>query len=257
MKLLKRMIRDKTVYGAMVIILIWYGLHLTIRSNIIPSPYETIKRFVDIFPRVLSVHFLASMYRIFMAMIISILIGVPLGLWVGMSKRGDDIISPIVYILSPLPKVAFLPVFMILLGIGDLSKIVLMFSVVVFQILLSVRDGVKGIQKELFYSVRSLGIKGLGIYKHLIFPSVLPRLISALRITLGISISSLFFAENFATTYGIGYYIMNAWIMVDYLDMFAGILGLSILGLTLLKSLDFVEKKVCPWIFLEKSNNSI
>ncbi len=252
MNSLKRIINNKTIYGILMVCLIWYVLHITIKSNVVPGPYETIERFIIILPSVLSLHLLASLYRIIIAIIISILIGVPIGLWIGLNKRADSIISPIVYILYPLPKIAFLPIFMILLGIGDSAKVTLIISIIIFQILIAVRDGVKEIQKELFYSVRSLGVTSIGIYRHLIFPAILSRLISGLRISLGISISALFFAENFATTYGIGYYIMNAWTMVDYLDMFSGILGLSLLGLFLLRVLDFLEKKLCPWIFLEK-----
>lgn len=252
MKLIKKIIRDKTAYGILVICLIWYGLHLVIESNVIPGPYETVRQFFTILPGTLSLHLLASLYRIILAILLSMGIGIPLGLWVGMKKKVDNIISPVVYILYPLPKIAFLPIFMILLGIGDSSKIALIISIIIFQILIAVRDGVKEIQEELFYSVFSLGVTNLGVYRHLVLPAVLPRLISGLRISLGISISALFFAENFATTYGIGYFIMNAWIMVDYLDMFSGILGLSLLGLSLLKILDYLEKKLCPWVFLEK-----
>ncbi|MCQ1531578.1 ABC transporter permease [Lutispora saccharofermentans] len=250
MKIFKRGINDKTVYGILMVCFLWYMLHITIKSNVIPGPYETVKRFIALLPGVLSMHLLASFGRIAAAIAVSMLLGVPLGLWIGMNNRGDAIISPIVYILYPLPKIAFLPIFMILLGIEDLSKITLIVTIIIFQILIAVRDGVKEIPKELFYSVSSLGVSGVGIYRHLIMPAVMPKLISGLRISLGISISTLFFAENFATTYGIGYYIMNAWTMVDYLDMFSGILGLSLLGLFLLTALDIVERKLCPWIFL-------
>ena len=250
MKVFKRNLNDKTIYGILMVCVMWYILHISIESNVIPSPYETIKRFIALLPGVLTMHLLASFGRIAAAIAISMLLGIPLGLWIGMNKRADALISPIVYILYPLPKIAFLPIFMILLGIGDSAKITLIVTIIIFQILIAVRDGVKEIPKELFYSVSSLGVSGMGIYSHLIMPAVMPRLISGLRISLGISISALFFAENFATTYGIGYYIMNAWTMVDYLDMFSGILGLSLLGLFLLTALDIIERKLCPWIFL-------
>ncbi len=84
----------------------------------------------------------------------------------------------------------------------------------------------------------------------LIFPSTLPRLFSALRISMGISISVLFFAENYATTYGIGYYIMNSWSMVNYENMFAGILAIAILGMVLYGSIDWLERRLCRWLFL-------
>jgi ABC-type nitrate/sulfonate/bicarbonate transport system permease component len=69
-----------------------------------------------------------------------------------------------------------------------------------------------------------------------------------LRVSIGIAISALFFSENYATKYGIGYYIMNAWSMVDYKGMFAGVLALSIMSLIIFKIIDLLEKKICPWV---------
>jgi NitT/TauT family transport system permease protein len=184
---------------------------------------------------------------------ISVAIGVPLGLMIGLSKRLDNILSPITYILYPIPKIAFLPVLMLLFGLGDVSKVILIITIVIFQILLGARDGVKEIDIQLFYSMRSLGLNKLQIYRNLVIPAVLPKLISSVRISIGISISVLFFAENFATTYGIGYFIMNTWAMIKYVDMFAGILALGLMGLLIFKVLDVIEKKLCPWIFINKN----
>ena len=71
---------------------------------------------------------------------------------------------------------------------------------------------------------------------------------SALRVSIGVSIATLFFSENYATTYGIGYFIMNCWVMVDYVEMFAGILAMSLMGTFIFKAVDWAERKVCPWI---------
>ena len=65
---------------------------------------------------------------------------------------------------------------------------------------------------------------------------------------MGVSISVLFFGGNFATTYGIGYFIMNSWIMANYVDMFSGILALSIIGLLIFKLIDLLESKFCIWV---------
>lgn len=162
-------------------------------------------------------------------------------------QKVDDFISPIIYILYPLPKVAFLPVLMILWGLGDLPKIILIIIIIIFQIVLAARDGVKEIPKELFMSVRSLDLSKIGVYRHLILPAILPKIFTALRICIGVSISVLFFAENFATTYGIGYFIMNSWSMVNYLEMFSGIFALGLLGLLLFKILDLIEDIFCKW----------
>ncbi len=80
----------------------------------------------------------------------------------------------------------------------------------------------------------------------LIIPAVLPKIISALKVSTGVSISALFFGENFATTYGIGYFIMNCWVLVDYVQMFAGIMALSIMGIAIYKAIDALERKLCP-----------
>jgi len=85
------------------------------------------------------------------------------------------------------------------------------------------------------------------IYRHLVFPAVLPGILTSLRITIGTSIAVLFFAENFAVEYGIGYYIMNSWSMVNYSKMYSGIIAVSILGFFLFKLIDILENKFCSW----------
>lgn len=80
-----------------------------------------------------------------------------------------------------------------------------------------------------------------------ILPSIAPKIFSALRVSIGIAISALFFSKNYATKYGIEYFIMNSWSMVDYKGMFAGIIALSIMSLVIFKIIDLLEKKICPW----------
>lgn len=251
LKLLKKSILNSTLYASIIVVIFWYMLHLLLGDKLIPGPWQTAVTFVRLLGEDLLLHVGVSLFRIISAIGISVLIGVPAGLWLGLGKKADSVVSPIVYILYPLPKIAFLPIFMIIFGLGNLSKIVLIITVIIFQILLAARDGVKEIPEELFFSVRSLGLNQRQIYYELVLPAVLPRILSALRISTGISISVLFFGENFATAYGIGYFIMNSWSMVDYPDMFAGILALSIMGILIFKALDAIEKNLCPWIFLK------
>jgi NitT/TauT family transport system permease protein len=245
--------RSRTLYGLAAILLVWYILHIVIKSSIIPSPYATVAEFIRLIRGDMLLHVLYSFMRILTAVSISMVLGVSLGLLTGMSKAADFIISPIAYVLYPLPKIAFLPVFMILFGLGDITKIILITTIIFFQIMLATRDGVREIPKELAFSVRSLGLNRWQTYLHLVFPAVLPKIISALRISIGISIAALFFSENFATRYGIGYFIMNCWIMADYVGMFAGILMLSIMGALIFKGIDAAEKALCPWIFINEA----
>ena len=252
MKKLKWIYQFKALYGFIVVLLLWYFLHITVQSNAIPSPFQTILNFIEIFPGELSIHLLVSFLRILVAILISLVAGSLIGLWIGMSKKADELVSPVVYILYPIPKIAFLPILMILFGLGNTPKIVLIITIVIFQIIVAVRDGVKEIPKELFYSVVSLGLNKLQIYRHLIVPYVLPKIITAIRISVGVSISVLFYGENFATTYGIGYFIMDSWIKVNYVEMFSGILALSIMGFLIFKFIDVIEDRLCGWIKIGK-----
>lgn len=250
----KLLLKNKTLYGILMVLFFWYVLHITLQTPAIPSPLATLINFVKIFPRTLSLHLLVSFLRILVAVVISLLFGCLIGVWIGLSKRADDLISPILYILYPLPKIAFLPILMILFGLGNTPKIVLIITIIIFQIIVAVRDGVKEIPKELFYSVQTLGISRAGYYRHLIIPAVLPKIITAIRISIGVSISVLFYGENFATTYGIGYFIMDSWIKVNYVEMFSGILALSMMGFIIFMGVDLLESRLCRWVKIGKRN---
>jgi NitT/TauT family transport system permease protein len=252
MSFLIRIAKNKTLLGSFIVLLMWQVLHILINSRVVPAPTETIIMFFKLIKGDLLLHVGVSFYRIIVSVTISLLIGVPLGLWISLNKIADAVLSPAVYILYPIPKIAFLPVFMILLGLGDGSKLVLIITIIIFPILLAARDGVKEISSQLFDSVKSLGLSRGQIFTNLVIPAVLPKIISALRISIGISISALFFSENFATTYGLGYFIMNTWTVVRYVEMFAGILALSLMGLAIFKLIDFMERKLCPWNFINE-----
>ena len=111
MKKLKWIYQFKALYGFIVVLLLWYFLHVTVQSNAIPSPFQTILNFIEIFPGELSIHLPVSFLRILAAILISLVAGSLIGLWIGMSKKADELVSPVVYILYPIPKIAFLPIF--------------------------------------------------------------------------------------------------------------------------------------------------
>ena len=252
MKKLSEMKCVKTLYASLTILLFWYVMHLAVGSAVIPSPYDTIKNFVVIFPKLLP-HLLSSLGRVLSAIAVSLFAGSLTGIWIGVNKKADSFITPILYLLYPLPKIAFLPILMILFGLGNMPKITLIVIIIIFQFVIAARDSVLEIPKELFYSVLSLGLGRVEVYRHLVIPAAMPKIFTALRISTGISISIIFFAENFASTYGIGYFIMNSWVMVNYVDMFSGIMALSMLGFLLFWCIDFTEDRFLRWMKAGKS----
>ncbi len=234
--------------GAVLVLAAWQILHEVLGTTAVPSPAETFATLADLARRDLAAHLAASLARVLAATALQILAGTGLGIALGASRKAERILGSAVRILHPVPKIAFLPVFMILFGIGDLSKILFVASVAVFQTVVSVRDGIAEIPGPLFLAARSLGLRRPGLLRHLYLPAVLPRVFTSLRLGLGMGLSALFFAENYATRYGAGYLIMNAYAMADYRTTFAGIVCLSLLALGLFALADRAERRLCPWL---------
>lgn len=192
-------------------------------------------------------HGSASAARVFWALLWFFPPAAVLGLAAGRSARLDALVSPLLYLLHPLPKAAFLPVIMLLMGLGEASKIFLLGIIVFSQIIVAARDSSRRIQREVLDSVRSLGGTGLDLAVHVIVPAALPELLTALRVSLGTAVAVLFLSETFATQTGLGWLIVDAWARVAYPEMYAGILALSALGLGLFIAVDFAERLLCPW----------
>jgi ABC-type nitrate/sulfonate/bicarbonate transport system permease component len=246
MNIIKGIARSQVV-GFLSFLFLWEFFHLLLNTHTIPSPLETAAYMLRV-PGELLLHSGASILRVAAAIGISLILGVPAGIVLGINKTCKRLFSPLLYFLYPIPKVAFLPVFMLLFGLGNVSKVILVIWIIIFQIMLSVRDGVEQISPLYFKVMDSFVVSGRQRYRYLIVPAILPHLFSGLRIGIGISLASLFFAENYATVYGIGYYILSAWTKMNYVEMFSGILTLGFVGIILFKLLDKLESACAPWL---------
>jgi ABC-type nitrate/sulfonate/bicarbonate transport system permease component len=233
--------------GAFVVLLLgWAVTAALVNSPALPGPAIAIKTFVERWPEIWP-HIVVSLGRVLAAMVIGTGLAVPLGLWLGRSPRADAVAAPIISVLYPIPKVVFLPVLLILLGLGHAPKIVLIALIVFFQILVTARDGARAVPEPSVLSVRSLGASRFDVYRHVVVPAALPDIFTALRIGTGTAIAVLFLAESLAGSSGIGYYIVDAWGMLDYPAMFAGIIGMALLGVALYEALDLVEGWATRW----------
>ncbi len=233
--------------GAIAFLLLaWELLALAVNSPALPPPTVAIPIFVDSIPELWQ-QMLISAWRVLAAMAIGTVLAVPAGLVIGRSPRLDAVVAPIVFVTYPIPKVVFLPVLLVLLGLGDLSKIALIGIIVFFQILVTARDAAKAVPEASVLSVRSLGASSGQIFRHVVFPASLPEVFTALRIGTGTAIAVLFLAESIAGTSGLGWYIVDAWGRIDYPAMFAGIIAMALLGVVLYEGLDAVERWATRW----------
>lgn len=235
------------IMAAAVFFFIWHLASLLVGLPIIPTPFRVLGNLSEIFMQYIAVHGVYSLWRIVAGLCLAIAVGVPLGVCMGYFNSCDRLLSPLVYLTYPIPKIALLPILMLLCGLGELSKIVMIFLIIVFQVIVAVRDGVRSIPRETYYPLYSLGASFADIFRHILLPASMPKFLTAVRVAMATSISVLFFTETFGTQYGMGYFIMDAWLRVNYLEMYSGIIVLSLIGMLLFGIIDLLESKICHW----------
>ena len=240
------------ILAIVIIFFIWQIFSWIVRQPILPSPFLVIKTFISELGGDLPAHFAASLWRVLISTGLAIGLASPTGMVLGQSPKLNAIFSPLIYLIYPIPKVVLVPVLLLLFGIGDLPKIAIIFIILFFQILVLVRDQAINLRPELIQSVRSLGAGRRGLFRFVYLPASLPAILTALRQSVGTSVAVLYVAELFATQRGLGYYIyIKGSTLFDYPSMYAGIVAMSLLGLGLYFSVDWLEHKLCPWQFVE------
>jgi NitT/TauT family transport system permease protein len=235
------------VLAFLAIILLWHLAAVAVNVSMLPTPGKALSAIWRLMHGELTDHLLISTCRVVASTVISVALGVPLGLWMGYSDRVDRVLAPVVYLTYPIPKIVFLPLILLFLGLGDASKIFLITLIVFFQIHVTSRDAARKVSREIIDSLRSLGGSESQIYRYVLLPACLPDVLTALRLSMGTAIAVLFFAESFATTQGLGYFIMDAWSRSAPDEMFAGILLMGLLGVVLFLAADILEHVLCRW----------
>ncbi|MEX1351944.1 MAG: ABC transporter permease [Desulfobacterales bacterium] len=222
------------VLGLLMFLFFWQVLAWVVRRPIMPSPVVVLPLFFTSIFGELGLHLLASAGRVLAAIGVAVVTAVPVGLGLGQVPKLDRIFSPLIAIVYPIPKIVFLPVIYVLMGITDVSKIFLIALIIFFQILVVVRDEAANLHPELILSVRSLGAGRRALFRYVYFPASLPAVLTALRVSTATAIAVLFIAEQSLTTYGLGYFIVvETYQVLRYPQMYTGILAMSLLGLSL------------------------
>jgi ABC-type nitrate/sulfonate/bicarbonate transport system permease component len=234
--------------GALTTLVVWELLSWAIGRPVFPPPHRVLAAFGGAILGDLGRHLLISAWRVTAAIVLAVVTAVPLGIGLGQISALNRLFAPLIYIVHPIPKIVFLPVLLVLLGSGDVSKILLIALILFFQILVVVRDAAAELRPELISSVYSLGAGRRALYRYVYFPAAIPAVLTALRVSVGTAVAVLFIAESFATTSGLGYYIIiEAWGALRYPEMFSGVLAMSLLGLGLYFGIDALDRRLCPW----------
>ena len=231
--------------ATLALLVLWQIFATILNQPIVPSPITVIVVFWQQLGSGLLLHFAASLWRVVAGIGLSILLAVPAGLALGQSERWNRFFSPALYLIYPIPKVVFVPVVFLLLGVGDLAKISLIFLILFFQVLVLVRDTAVGISPQLILSLRSLGAGRRALFRFVYLPASLPAILTALRQSIGTAVAVLYITELFATRYGLGYYIYyEGSTLLNYPAMYAGVVAMSLLGLGLYFGVDWLDRRL-------------
>ena len=188
-----------------------------------------------------------SLIRLLSGWLIAVVVGVVLGFAIGRVRWVADFVDPMVHFARAIPPPALIPLFIVLLGIGDAMKVALIAFGVVWPILLNTIDGVSSVEPEQLETGRAFRIGPIRQSLGIILPAASPKIFAGLRISLSIAVILMVISEMVAATDGIGFEVLQAQRTFQILDMWAGIVLLSIIGYGLNSALLIVEGRVLRW----------
>lgn len=195
----------------------------------------------------LGTHVLVSLQRIFIGFLLGVIPGVIIGTIIGFSRVANMVVSPLVAIIFPIPKIAILPLLMILFGVGEGSKVALIALGAIFLTLYNTAAGVRNLPPIYREVSQSFGASRLQYILTVALPGALPHIMTGLKLSLQTSLLLIVAAEFVGAKDGVGQLIWSAWEIFDVRRMFVGLITLSAIGYLLSIAIEKVEDALLPW----------
>ncbi len=215
----------------------------------LPSPGRVLQAGIDLFHELgFTVDILNSVYRVMMGFIMAAILGVPIGLIMGTFKVAEAFTEPVVGFIRYMPASAFIPLFILWLGIGDVEKIAIIFVGSFFQLVLMVAVVAKNVHKDMLETAYTLGAKRFQVIRKVLLPASLPGIVDTLRIIVGWAWTYIIVAELVASASGIGYMIISSQRMLRTGNIIFGILTIGMLGLVTDFFFKWLYNKLFPWV---------
>lgn len=223
-----------------------------IGPRMLPSPRVIFLQFVVLLQEgyvgtPLHSHVLASLMRTFGGFVCAALLAVPVGLAMGYSPTLYAIVSPFLSVLRPMPAIAFIPLVILWFGIGEVSKLLLIFFTSFLYITLNAAAGVKGVGVDLVCAARSLGVSERQLFFYVILPGALPHIFTGLKVGAAVSWAVVVAAELVAAQRGLGYMIMDGATFFRIPDVYVGILLIGTIGFGIERALGAIERRLLHW----------
>jgi NitT/TauT family transport system permease protein len=189
----------------------------------------------------------ASLSRIFWGYLSGCLLGMALGVAMGLSRKMRTVFYPLVVVSYPIPKIAILPLIMLIFGIGEMSKIVVVAIGSFFLVLMNTLHGVDSLAPIYHDVARVYNVSKRNYILRVVVPGALPSIFTGLKLAIGYSLVIVVAAEFSGADRGIGYLIWQSWETFSIKAMYAGIFVIGALGFVFSLVLDFLERRLVPW----------
>ena len=242
-------IASRVILAAIVPLFLVAFWEVSARRGISPdylsSPTEIIQRGAELaLSGQLWLHAWASLSRALGGLFVGASLGIASGCLAGHSRTAGSFLDPLISVIYPVPKIAFLPILIVWLGLGEASKIAAVALSVFFPVFINAFNGARSVRKHLIWAARTMGASRARIFFHVVFPASVPSIFSGVRIGLGLSFIVIFATELVGARTGLGYLISLAEVNQQFDVMLAAIMTISLLGLLFDRLLLFVRHRV-------------
>lgn len=223
-----------------------------VKPLFLPSPQAVYDKFMFVAQQgfansTLAEHTLASLSRVFGAFFLACVTAIPVGVLMGVSRFVRGVFDPPIEFYRPLPPLAYLPLIIIWFGIGEFSKVFLIYLAIFAPLAIAARAGVRSVSLEQIHAAYSMGASRLQVIVHVILKSALPEIFTGMRIGIGVGWTTLVAAEMVASTRGLGFMVLNA---AEFLASDVVIMGIVVIGFFAFcfdLLMRYVEKLMVPW----------
>ena len=238
-----------------LLLLIWWSITALglISPLFLPAPQQVLSKLLLIaspqgfMDATLWQHLAASLTRMLVALFAAAAIGIPVGIAMGLSPAVRGLLDPLIELYRPVPPLAYLPLMVIWFGIGETSKILLIYLAIFAPVTLSTLAGVRNTQQVRIRAAQSLGASRWQLLRWVILPGALPEILTGLRIGLGVGWSTLVAAELIAATRGLGFMVQSAGEFLATDVVLAGIAVIALIAFTLELGLRALQRRLTPW----------
>ncbi|MCL6445859.1 MAG: ABC transporter permease, partial [Alicyclobacillus sp.] len=236
--------------GPVALLVLWQGLVMAgiLNDRFFPTPVQVVQQiFADGQNGELFHDVGISLYRILLGFVFGAVPGLVLGLSMGLFGVVRAIFDPIVSALMPIPKLALMPLIMVLFGLGETEKIVVIMLGVVFPVIVNTAAGVRNIDRQYMDVAKNFGASKLQYYRTVALPGALSMIFTGLKLGIGMAVLLIVAAEMHGALSGIGYRLWFAYSMFSIPQMYESFVLLALLGYLFLTLVDEVEHWLIPW----------